>query len=355
MSEETTHIPKAVLYIAKQHPWSIAAQVCLIEKGYGADEVDLRLVDLGKGENYAPTFLRLNSQGTVPTLIVPFENTLSPAPGTEARFKAVTDIESIVLTLDRARSAASRTHTTSSAPAPALAPATIDSNSRARTIITLLHSAPASPELLFLMNARDASVLSTYSQTLRPFLSGRIEALSSFASSQESANVKVSAKTRAFWEEKKVAAQKLLNGVESEGKDREEYFENSKAAWEVGLGAVLNKLSAEIVGPFTLGDQFSTADVHLSAWLAYVVYLAGGSPSETGAVAIEKLEKHVGGGFLLPRISEAAGTGSGVSGGDEATPKAAEEPPRSTTKLGVFWDAARERPSWKAVEEALAQ
>ena len=65
---------------------------------------------LGKGENYAPTFLRLNSQGeelewhcitiiayrsigTVPTLIVPFENTLTPAPGTEARFKAVTDIE----------------------------------------------------------------------------------------------------------------------------------------------------------------------------------------------------------------------------------------------------------------------
>ena len=31
--------------------------------------------------------------GTVPTLIVPFENTLTPAPGTEARFKAVTDIE----------------------------------------------------------------------------------------------------------------------------------------------------------------------------------------------------------------------------------------------------------------------
>lgn len=101
------------------------------------------------------------------------------------------------------------------------------------------------------------------------------------------------------------------------------------------------------------GDQFSTADVHLSAWLAYVVFLAGGSPSEAGVSAIDKLEKHIGAGFLLPRISEAAGT-SGV--GDESTPKAADgEPPKTTTKLGVFWDAAKERVSWKAVEEALAK
>ena len=104
------------------------------------------------------------------------------------------------------------------------------------------------------MNARDASVLSQYSSVLRPFLSGRIEALTSYASSQDTATVKVSAKTRAFWEEKKLAAEKLLASIDAEGKEREEYYENSKAAWEVGLGAVLNKLSAEVVGPFTLGE-----------------------------------------------------------------------------------------------------
>ena len=115
------------------------------------------------------------------------------------------------------------------------------------------------------MNARDASVLSQYSSVLRPFLSGRIEALTSYASSQDTATVKVSAKTRAFWEEKKLAAEKLLGAIDAEGKEREEYYENSKAAWEVGLGAVLNKLSAEVVGPFTLGEwtwfHFSMRDV----------------------------------------------------------------------------------------------
>ena len=92
--------------------------------------------------------------------------------------------------------------------------------------------------------------------------------------------------------------------------------------------------------------------MHLSAWLAYIVFLAGGSSSDTGAAAVDKLEKHIGGGFLLPRIGAAAGTT------DEATPKATaagEEPPAATTKLGVFWDAAKERPSWKAIERALSQ
>ena len=65
--------------------------------------------------------------------------------------------------------------------------------------------------------------------------------------------------------EKKLAAEKLLGAIDAEGKEREEYYENSKAAWEVGLGAVLNKLSAEVVGPFTLGEwtwfHFSMRDV----------------------------------------------------------------------------------------------
>ena len=45
------------------------------------------------GEYMRITIIAYKSIGTVPTLIVPFENTLTPAPGTEARFKAVTDIE----------------------------------------------------------------------------------------------------------------------------------------------------------------------------------------------------------------------------------------------------------------------
>lgn len=64
---------------------------------------------LAKGENFSPSFLRINpkgtihittplaisdsriSSGTVPTLVVPLQNTL--APDMESRYKAITDTE----------------------------------------------------------------------------------------------------------------------------------------------------------------------------------------------------------------------------------------------------------------------
>ncbi|KAI0032760.1 hypothetical protein K488DRAFT_78322 [Vararia minispora EC-137] len=357
MSESTQlSIPKAVLYVDSDHAWSIAE-----EKGYGSDEISVKFVDLSKGESYAPTFLRLNPLGTLPTLIVPFENTL--APDTEARYKAVTDVETIITTLDRSRSATSRTRTTSSAPSPSLSPATIELSSLARTIIQLLHSGPASPELLFFMNARNDAELKGVAATVRPFLEGRKEALDGFLSQNATNEVRASQKTRKFWEDKKEAAERLLAVFvtadkseaeldETDKKVRAEYYENSKAAWEVGLGLVLTKLSAEMRGPFALGDQFSIADVHLSGWLRYVVKLAGGSGGDSGADAIGKLEGHVGGGFALPRISNsAAGTSAQATaaGPETTTPKASDEKAPTTTKLEAFWDNVKERGSWKAM------
>ncbi|KII86472.1 hypothetical protein PLICRDRAFT_700516, partial [Plicaturopsis crispa FD-325 SS-3] len=55
-------IPKAVLYYSPQSVWSAAALLALAEKGYGHDEVDLKIVDLAKGENFAPSFLRLSAK-----------------------------------------------------------------------------------------------------------------------------------------------------------------------------------------------------------------------------------------------------------------------------------------------------
>jgi hypothetical protein len=103
-----------------------------------------------------------------------------------------------------------------------------------------------------------------------------------------------------------------------------------------------------LIMPMTTGDQFSTADVHLAAWLGYIITLAGGSTaSDDGLAAIGKLEKHVGGGLALPRI--AAKTAA-----TDSTPKASEGPaPATTTKLGQFWDAMKERTSWKVLDAGL--
>ena len=38
-------------------------------------------------------------------------------------------------------------------------------------------------------------------------------------------------------------------------KAREEYFESTKAAWEVGLSLALTQLSKELIGPYSLGKS----------------------------------------------------------------------------------------------------
>ncbi|KAA1471514.1 hypothetical protein DENSPDRAFT_837519 [Dentipellis sp. KUC8613] len=338
-------IPKAVLYYADS-AWSYAVRLALEEKGYGDDEIDLKIVDLGKGENFAPSFLRLNPKGTVPTLVVPFENTLSP--DTESRYKAVTDVKAIVDLLDRSRSATSRTHTTSHAPAPSLSPATIAFCAITDSIVNLLHEGPVSPELLFYMNARNETELRDTAKTVLPFLQGRKDALERFLTESEQSAVHVSEKTKGFWLEKKRSTEELLSvfkDIEKEAGDkaRQEYYLSTAAAWEVSLALVLSKLNTEIIGPFSLGDQFSTADVHVAAWLAWVIRLSGGKLSDSGAVAVATIEKRVGGGFHLAKDAVAP---SAQSGGSDATTPTARD---TQSKLGVFWDAVKERKTWGKV------
>jgi hypothetical protein len=158
----------------------------------------------------------------------------------------------------------SHTHTTSTAPAPVLSPATVSLSSTAKSIIALLHSAPASPELLFYLNARDLPALRKVAPSVRAFLKGRKGALEHYLSENEAKEVRVSEKTKTFWLEKKSTTEDLLSTLDDADKSdselsesgrraREEYFEKTKAAWEVGLALVLNKLCKEFAGPFALG------------------------------------------------------------------------------------------------------
>jgi len=171
--------------------------------------------------------------------------------------------QALIAFLDKSRSVISHTHTTSDAPAPVLSPATVALSSTAKSIITLLHSPPALPELLFYLNAKDLPALRTVAPSVSTFLNGRKEALDRYLAENEANEVRVSEKTKAFWLEKKSTTENLLTVLdeadksESELSDsgrkaREEYFEKTKAAWG-GLADVLNQLSEDIAGPFALG------------------------------------------------------------------------------------------------------
>ncbi|RPD82505.1 hypothetical protein L226DRAFT_578786 [Lentinus tigrinus ALCF2SS1-7] len=361
-------VPKAALYYSPASIWASVPLLALEEKGYGSDEVDLKEVNLATGENFRPSYLRLNPAGTVPTLVVPLQKTLSPE--IESRYKAIQDTkacqshpnsthilthhQAIVEFLDKSRSAQSRTHTTSTAPSPSLAPATIAFNVVSGQIIELLHSHGADPNALFYMNARTEGELKELAKTLLPFVSGRRETLSKLLADSDSGALHVSEKTKAFWQVKLIATDKFVqvyqDAEKSEGdlsdearQARQEYLRSAKAAW-IALKDVLSALNKEVIGPFVLGDQLSVADLHLAAWLARIASLSGASASDDGNAAVAKIEAHVGDGFSLDRefsVAEARRR-AGI-------PVTGVEPTERQSKLAAFWDAVKERPSWKKV------
>ncbi|KAH9950372.1 hypothetical protein B0H21DRAFT_819183 [Amylocystis lapponica] len=328
----TTPLPKAALYYYPKSVWASVPLLALEEKGYGPDELDLKTVDLAKGDNFSPSYLRLNPNATVPTLVVPLHKTLGP--DMESRYKALQDTKarSIVEFLDKSRSTQSRTHTTSSAPSPSLSPATIAFNATLNKVVDLLHSPAGDPNVLTYLNARDDSALQTLAAARLPMLTARRDALVQLLADNETAKIRVSEKTKAFWEAKRVATEGFLQVYADAGtaelsedarKKRQEFFTSANAAW-TALKDVLTQINQEIIGPYVLGDQLSIADLHLAAWLARLATLSGGSAAEDG--------------LLGGRGAAAAGV---LSTGPESTDR--------QNRLAAFWDAAKERASFKKV------
>jgi len=323
-------LPKAVLYYSPVSVWSSVAVLALEEKGYGKDEVDLKPVNISKGENYGVAYLRINPKATVPALVVPLENTLSQE--IESRYKAITDSKTIVEFLDKSRSAISITHTTSTAPAPSLTPATVEYSNVSNQMIALLHSDEADPNHLVYVNAHDEASLRELAKKFLPSITAKRAALEKHLSDARAGRLQVSDKVVKLWEDKMAAQDKrhavlseadlLTSELTPEGKQRrEEFFKLAAKAWEQDLKAVVMKLSKDMRGPFVLGDQFSVADVHLMAWVARVLHLSGATAEDDGCTAVAKLGNRVGLDGKLGRLEE-------------------------------FWEAARGRRAWQKVYAA---
>lgn len=317
------------MYYNPRSVWSAVALLGLYEKGYGTDEVELQIVDLASGENYNPTFLRLNPKATVPTLVVPLQKTLSE--DVESRYKAITESKAIAEFLDKSRSARSRTNTTSDAPAPMLTPATIAFLEKSNDIIDILHSEAADPSNLWYFNARDIETLRKHSVDVLPVLKGRATALTQLLDEAASEKIHASEKTKQFWTGKKAGVDALLDVFllankandelsESEATKRAAYFTAATNNW-TEIKKVLQKLDKAVVGPYALGDQISIADLHLSAWLARIASLVDGSAGDDGKTIVKKLGNAIGEETVEER----------------------------RTKIGTFWDEVRERESWKKV------
>ncbi|KAK4688502.1 hypothetical protein P7C73_g1600, partial [Tremellales sp. Uapishka_1] len=292
----TERVPKAILYSWPTSVWSTVPLLCLHEKGYSPDEYIVKQVDITKGENFSPSYLKINMNGTIPTLVVPtIETTGSEV---DSRYRSLRDTITICDFLDQARGANTQ-HTTSDRPAPALAPATIEGKTISDTLIALCHLPTTDPNFCFISCLDHAQLQEKLHSFPGAYLNDRHLALQRYIEEAKASAVEAGGGTEgkltweqkivAFLEEKKAANEMLwevYNGKAGEEKEKA-FFKASKAVWAEGVPDVMGKLESTIKGPYALGDQVSLADFHLISWLARLVAVAGGNADAAGIDALE--------------------------------------------------------------------
>ncbi|RXK35185.1 hypothetical protein M231_07556 [Tremella mesenterica] len=299
----SAELPKAILYSYDHSVWSTVPRLCLYEKGYGDDEYVVKHVDISKGENFAPSYLKINMHGTVPTLVVPMLETTGAEVA--SRYRSLRDTISICEFLDQARSP--HTHnTTSDRPAPVLSPATIEGKSVSDSLIALCHLPSVDPNFLVIACQSPEELRTKAAGSQGAMLSARHDALQTYLkeakqiaadsplSSSKDKGLTYEQKTVVFLEEKATANEvvwEIYNGKAGEEREKA-FFVASKKVWTHGIPDVLRKMESYIRGPYLLGDQVCLADLHVIAWLSRIIELSGGTKTASGIEALESLTGH---------------------------------------------------------------
>lgn len=84
--------------------------------------------------------------------------------------------------------------------------------------------------------------------------------------------------------------------------------------------------------------------MHVAAWVAHIAKLSGASASDDGNRVVAAIEAHVAEGFSLPKDFSVAEARRRAG-----LPATTVDPNERQTRLAAFWDAFKERPSWKKV------
>jgi len=291
-------VPKAILYSWHTSVWSTVPRLCLHEKGYSQDEYVVRDVDITKGENFSPSYLKINMNGTVPTLVVPMLETTGPE--SDSRYRSLRDTITICDFLDSARGSHTQ-NTTSERPAPALAPATIEGKSNSDRIISLVHLPTVDPNFLNMAarsqeelkekaGGRQGAMLKARHDALSHFIKEAKQAVASAPQFDASKGPTYEQRQVQFLEDKLAANKMLLDtyagstGAESQ----KAFFEAATKSWQEGVPEVLGKLEESIKGTYVLGDQVSLGDLHLIAWLSRIIEIAGGDRTAAGLQTLEQ-------------------------------------------------------------------
>uniref|UniRef100_A0A0W0GBG9 GST N-terminal domain-containing protein n=1 Tax=Moniliophthora roreri TaxID=221103 RepID=A0A0W0GBG9_MONRR len=240
---------KPVLYTFSGSAWAAAPELAVAEL-YPDGAIDMKVVNLVRGENFNPSFIKLNPNATLPTL--------------EADGKAYTTTKDVVAYLVENASRPVK---------------------RGTSLIDIIHEDRLDPNLALLLSRNDEELKAKGAELLSAYLSGRQDALNKFSASIEATPFK------AFYEAKIAANDSVLSIYKSEAPDaaKEEFFKRSQVHFDTIAAFVNQDLPNYLpVSGFIGGEEPGEDDFHLGAWIARIVATLGAQTSEEATQAVER-------------------------------------------------------------------
>jgi hypothetical protein len=238
---------KPVLYTFPLSVWSAAPQLALAELDV---DVDFKIIDLSEGANYDPEFLKLNPNGTLPTL----------THGGNSFTSTVTVINYLVTISSKK-----------------VAPST--------SITTEVHEDKIDPNFAFAASRNDEELAKVAGSPIAIFTSGRLAGLKKFAETPEAEPHK---ELHDKSIERIYGLHALLSGNAPDDA-KQKFYAVSTVLWASIKVFTVETLPAAITqGPFISGETPGVDDYHVGAWLARIAFLLGAQKSDEGISALEK-------------------------------------------------------------------
>ncbi|KAI5122581.1 hypothetical protein M0805_004798 [Coniferiporia weirii] len=232
---------KPVLYTFGGSVWSAAPELALQELGYGSDGVETKIINLVNGENFDPSFIKINPKATLPTLA--------------ANGKTYTSTVEVI------------SYLIANAPKQPGKPSGTD-------LVKRIHEDDIDPNFALLLSRNDEEKTARAGGIVLTFLSNRQAALEKHSVTPEGAEFSD------FYVDKIAANGGLLAVYADKAHPdaKQKFFETSEQHWANLRTFILETLPGYLPSSgFIGGESPGEDDFHVGAWLARIVATIGGS------------------------------------------------------------------------------
>ncbi|EHK18484.1 uncharacterized protein TRIVIDRAFT_231671 [Trichoderma virens Gv29-8] len=234
--------PQFTVYTFAGSQWAQVAHLALAQKGVPEDKYDLKEIDLMTGANFDPEYIKINPNGTVPSITSPSLD------------KPLTESVDILRYIDALEGR------------NALVPSDPAVKAKVQAILDLVHSHDAGTNTILLLARDKEEMTGKKASGFKDFVVNRQTRLEKEQAADPS---------HSFYGPKVLENGALNKFYTTEiGDEHKDFFKDSDDAYKA-FARVLDSLDSLLVLPYAAGDAVTEADFHATAWLAHALWGAG--------------------------------------------------------------------------------